>query len=209
MKHWQLLDKKLKCHHNDAITIQSLWNSNANLHRVNFIYIPKFILIEHKRAEIQRREVNKEFWRKMDVTSLSTILIWFEPEQQATILQEKKIKMGASVRLYFDGQTNFNVRCRKIFIEVDFFKRKSDYVLTPVGVVLCPVYGLLNCLNGKLSSSQHGWYFLLQTLCVYLCVCVCVCVCVSSFTAYISVIMGQILIKLDWSVGRLVWLMLY
>ena len=61
--------------------------------------------------------------------------------------------MGASVRLYFDGQTNFNERCRKIFIEVDVFKRKSDYVLTPVCVVLCPVSGLLNCLNGKLSSS--------------------------------------------------------
>ena len=33
---------------------------------------------------------------------------------------------------------------------------------------------------------------------LYVFICVCVCVCVCSFMAYISVIMGQILIKLDW-----------
>ena len=117
--------RKLKCHHNDAITIQSLWNSNANLQRVNFIYIPKLILIGHKRAEIQSREVNKEFWRKMDITSLSTI--WFEPEQQATILQKNKSKC---VHLFgftlIDRQTLMKVVERFFYKRSWFFKRKSD-----------------------------------------------------------------------------------
>ena len=46
------------------------WNSNTNLQRAYVIGISNFILIKHKRAEIQGREVNRELWRKMGITSL-------------------------------------------------------------------------------------------------------------------------------------------
>ena len=57
----------------------------------------------------------------------------------------------------------------------------------------------------KILSSQSGRLWLLPTLsvCVSVCVSVCLSVC-PAFTAYISLTMSWILIKLDGNVGTLI-----
>ena len=70
---WTIVWRKLK---NDVIMTSSpiriLWKLNTNRPRICLLSdILKFILIKHKRAEIQGREVNRELWRKKtDITSL-------------------------------------------------------------------------------------------------------------------------------------------
>ena len=44
--------------------IRILWNLHTNRPRVYLSDIPNFVLIKHKRVEIQGREVNRELWRK-------------------------------------------------------------------------------------------------------------------------------------------------
>ena len=60
---WTIVLRKLKWRHNDLSSFRFLWNLNTNRPRVYLSDISKFILIEHKRADIQIREVNREFWR--------------------------------------------------------------------------------------------------------------------------------------------------
>ena len=55
---------KLKWRHNDVITHSIFMKFKHNRPRVYLSGIPNFILIEHKRAKIQSREVNRELWRK-------------------------------------------------------------------------------------------------------------------------------------------------
>ena len=81
--------------HNDVTSspIRILWNLNTNRPMVFVSDIPNFILIKHKKAEIQSREVNREWWRKNGYYVTVTLtfdprlpnLIWFEPVQEATI----------------------------------------------------------------------------------------------------------------------------
>ena len=47
-------------------SIRFLWDLNTNWPRVYQSHILNFILFEHKRAEIQSREVNREWLRKND-----------------------------------------------------------------------------------------------------------------------------------------------
>ena len=61
---WTIVSRKIKWRHNDVITHQDLWNSNAIL-RIAFLSgIPNFILIGHMRDEIHSREVNRGLWEK-------------------------------------------------------------------------------------------------------------------------------------------------
>ena len=56
-------------------------------------------------------------------------------------------------------------------------------------------------------SDKTVWENVAPTNFIYLCVCLCVCLCeCSAFTAYISVTLGQDLMKLGWNFGTLVWL---
>ena len=73
--------------------------------------MPNFILIGHKRAEIESREVNRELGRKngyyitvtLTFDQRSPISIWFEPLRQAAIYKNR-VQIGSSVRLEFCSQ---------------------------------------------------------------------------------------------------------
>ena len=56
--------------------IQILWNWNTIRPRVYLSDIPNFILIKHKRAEIQGREINRELWRKKWVLRHYDLDLW-------------------------------------------------------------------------------------------------------------------------------------
>ena len=63
------------------MTSSPIWfllNLNTNRPRLYLSDISNFILIEHKRAEIQSREVNRELWRKKGyyVTVTLTFDLW-------------------------------------------------------------------------------------------------------------------------------------
>ena len=60
---WTIVWRKLKWRHNDVITYSTFFK-NTNRPRVYVSDIPNLILIKHKRAEIQGREINRELWRK-------------------------------------------------------------------------------------------------------------------------------------------------
>ena len=66
-RNWDM-DNCLENNLNDVIMTSSpiriLWNLYTNRPRVYLSDIPNLILIKHKRAEIQGREVNRELWRK-------------------------------------------------------------------------------------------------------------------------------------------------
>ena len=78
---WPFVWRKLKWWIMTSSPIWLLWNLNTNRPSD----IPNFILIKHKRAEKQGREVNRELWRKngyyvtMTFDLRSQISIGFEP----------------------------------------------------------------------------------------------------------------------------------
>ena len=56
--------------------IQFLWNLNTNRPRAYLSDSSNFILIEHKRPEIQSNDVNRELWRKKWVLRHSDLDLW-------------------------------------------------------------------------------------------------------------------------------------
>ena len=91
--------------------IKFSWNLNINRPRVYLSDIPNFILIVHKRAEIQSREVNRELWRK---NGYYVTVIWplTQGHQFQLVLSqcgkllfsENRVQIGSSVRLEFCSQ---------------------------------------------------------------------------------------------------------
>ena len=81
-----------------SLPIRFLWNINTNQPRVYLSNILNFILINHKRAEIQGSEVNRELWSKIGYYVIVTLTfdprspnsIGFEPVQEATILRKSR-----------------------------------------------------------------------------------------------------------------------
>ena len=66
---WTIVWRTLKWRHNDVI-LHSIFIKFKYKSTKQLSNIPNFILSEHKRAEIQSREFNRELWRKMGSTSL-------------------------------------------------------------------------------------------------------------------------------------------
>ena len=60
-----------------------LWNLITSRLRVYLSYIPNFILIEHRRAEIQSRKFNREVWRKN--WYYVTVTLTFDPRSPISI----------------------------------------------------------------------------------------------------------------------------
>ena len=60
IKIWTIVYRKLKCDVVTSSPIRIWWNSNTNLLRAYLSDKLNFILIRHKKAEIQSREVNRE-----------------------------------------------------------------------------------------------------------------------------------------------------
>ena len=68
------------------------------------------------------------------------------------------------------------------------------------------LYRIGHYLHNLWTVAPTNFISLCVSVCVYIYMCVCVCVCVSvchTFTAYISLTMGRILIKIGENVGTL------
>ena len=108
---WTIVYIKRKWRHNDVITHSTFMKFQPK--STKGISKRHTILIEHNRAEIWSREVNRELWRKngnyvtMTLTfgPRSPISIGFEPVRWETILR-KRVQIGTSVWLEFCSQEN-------------------------------------------------------------------------------------------------------
>ena len=82
---------------NDVIMTSSniwiLWNLNTNRPRVYLSDISNFILIDHKRAEIQDREVNRELWRKYGY--YVTVTLTFDPRSPPKVTKFNRVRASA------------------------------------------------------------------------------------------------------------------
>ena len=74
-----------KWRHNNIITHSISMKFNTNLSRVSKRHTG-FILIEHKKAEIQSRDVNKELWRKNGY--YVTVTLTFDLKSPISISQQ-------------------------------------------------------------------------------------------------------------------------
>ena len=88
-----------------------LWDLNTNRQRVYLSNISNFILIKHKRTEIQGREFNRKLWREMGITSLWPWPLTQGHQNQFGLSQcqkqpfsENRVQIGASVRVEFCSQ---------------------------------------------------------------------------------------------------------
>ena len=82
---WTIVCRKLKWRHNDVITHSNLFKFK---HRAYLSDKLNFILIRHKRAEIQSREVNRELWRKNGY--YVTMTLTFDPRSPISIGFERQ-----------------------------------------------------------------------------------------------------------------------
>ena len=86
-------------------TIRFLWNLITIWPRVYLSDLSNFILIEHKRAEIQSREVNRELQNKMGITSLWPNFSRVGASVVSNHLAKNSVQISSSVPLAYCSQT--------------------------------------------------------------------------------------------------------